>query len=107
MNLLFAAATAHDEALSFWDELWAITFDPAHIVSELIWQIVFDGLFVALLYGVIFKRWLLPKLRKEIHEEIDEEHGIEHHDDHIHVTAMDHHDDEAAPTDPRRPDAAL
>jgi hypothetical protein len=50
---------------------------------------------------------LLPKLRKEIHEEIDEEHGIEHHDDHIHVTAMDHHDDDAAPTDPRRPDAAL
>lgn len=87
------AAEGHDAGTSFWDELWSITFDPAHIVSELIWQLVFDGLFVALLYGVVFKRWLLPRIRREIHEDIDEEHGIEHHGDHIHITGVKEHAD--------------
>ncbi|MFM2412422.1 MAG: hypothetical protein RLZZ587_755, partial [Actinomycetota bacterium] len=41
MDLITLAAEAHDAGLSFWDELWAITLDPAHIVSELIWQIIF------------------------------------------------------------------
>lgn len=87
------AADAHDAGMSFWDELWAITFDPAHIVSELIWQIVFDGLFVAFFYGVVVKRWILPRLRHEIHQDLDEEHGIEHHDDHIHIKGVKDHGD--------------
>ena len=92
MTLSILAAEAHNAGLSFWDELWAITFDPAHIVSELIWQLVFDGVFVALLYGVVFKRWLLPRLRREIHKDLDAEHGIEHHDDHIHIRGVKNHD---------------
>jgi len=92
MSITKLAADAHDAGLSFWDELWSITFDPAHIVSEMIWQIVFDGLFVALLYGVVFKRLLLPRLRREIHKDLDAEHGIEHHDDHIHIKGVKDHD---------------
>jgi hypothetical protein len=57
---------------------WEIATDPNHIIAELIWTVIFDGLFVWFLYGVVFKRLILPKLRKDIHKEIDEEHGIQH-----------------------------
>lgn len=80
------AADAHAEGLGFWDEVWSIVFDPAHITAELTWNIVFDVLFVSVLYGIVFKRLMLPRLRREIHREIDEEHGIEPHDE------LDHSD---------------
>jgi hypothetical protein len=87
------AAASHDEgAMSFWDEVVSITFDPAHIVAEVFWQVVFDVVLVAFLYGVVFKKWLLPRLRKQIHHELDAEHGIEHHDDHIHIKGAKDHD---------------
>jgi hypothetical protein len=57
---------------------WEIATDPNHIIAELKWTVIFDGLFVWFLYGVVFKRLILPKLRKDIHKEIDEEHGIQH-----------------------------
>jgi hypothetical protein len=57
---------------------WSIAFDPNHIIAELIWTIIFDGLFVWFLYGFVFKKLILPKLRKDIHREIDAEHGISH-----------------------------
>jgi hypothetical protein len=57
---------------------WEIFSDPNHIIAELLWTIIQDGLFVALLYGVVFKKMILPKLRKDIHREIDKEHGFEH-----------------------------
>lgn len=57
---------------------WSIALDPNHIIAELIWTIIFDGLFVWFLYGVVFKRYVLPKLRRDIHTEIDQEHGISH-----------------------------
>lgn len=57
---------------------WEIALDPNHIIAELIWTVVFDGVFVWFLYNVIFKKYILPKLRKDIHAEIDEEHGIQH-----------------------------
>ncbi|CAB4128254.1 hypothetical protein UFOVP111_18 [uncultured Caudovirales phage] len=57
---------------------WDIATDPNHIIAELIWTVIFDGLFVWFLYGVVFKKYILPKLRKDIHKEIDAEHGIQH-----------------------------
>lgn len=82
MNLLTElAAAAHTEDLPFWEEVWGIVLDPAHIVAELTWNIIFDVLFVSVLYGIVFKRLMLPRLRREIHREIDEEHGIEPHDE--------------------------
>ena len=94
MNLITLAAEAHEheETLSFWDEVFSITFDTAHILADVFWQIVFDVVLVAFLYGVVFKRWLLPRLRKQIHHELDSEHGIEHHDDHIHIKGVKDHD---------------
>ena len=69
----------HDhEGLGFWAEVWAVTTDPAHIIAELIFTIIFDGLFVAFLYGVVFRKFILPKLRRDIHKDIDEAHGESH-----------------------------
>lgn len=62
------------------ETFWDIALDPAHIAAELVWSLIFDGLFVALLYGVIWKRYLLPRLRRQLHKELDAEHGIVHHD---------------------------
>lgn len=62
------------------ETIWSILLDPNHIAAELIWNLIFDGFFVAFLYGVVWKRILLPKLRRDLHREIDTEHGIEHHD---------------------------
>jgi hypothetical protein len=69
----------HDHAgESIWQVAWEVFSDPAHILAELGWTIIQDGLFVAVLYGIVFKKMILPKLRKDIHREIDEEHGFEH-----------------------------
>lgn len=57
---------------------WELATDPHHIIAELIWTVTFDFIVVALLYNVVFKRYILPKLRKQIHAEIDEEHGVSH-----------------------------
>ena len=49
----------------------SIALDPNHIIAELLFTIVFDGLVVALLWGIVFKRMILPRLRRDIHKEID------------------------------------
>lgn len=63
---------------SVWEHSWEIFTDPAHILAELGWTVIQDVLIIGLLYGLVFKRVILPKLRKDIHEEIDAEHGITH-----------------------------
>lgn len=67
-----------EHGTSFWDEVISITFDPAHIVAELFWAVIFDVIVITLLLNVVFKKYILPKLKKDIHEEIDDEHGISH-----------------------------
>lgn len=56
-------------------ETWLdIALDPNHIIAELFWNLVFDGIVVALLYGVVWKKMLLPKL----HAQFDKQHGLTH-----------------------------
>lgn len=57
---------------------WDIFTDPNHIAAELGWTIIQDFVVLWLLYGVVFKKCILPKLTNKIHAEIDKEHGIEH-----------------------------
>jgi len=57
---------------------WDIFTDPKHIAAELGWTIIQDFVVLWLLYGVVFKKCILPKLTNKIHAEIDKEHGIEH-----------------------------
>lgn len=59
-------------------EWLGIALDPAHTIAELIWTIIFDGFVVAFLYGVVWKKVILPKLKHDIHKEIDQAHGYKH-----------------------------
>ena len=57
---------------------WDIFTDKKHIAAELGWTVIQDVLILGLLYGFVFKKCIMPKLTKKIHEDIDKEHGIEH-----------------------------
>jgi len=68
----------HSEDTHQHETWWDIFTDPRHIAAELGWTIIQDVLVLGLLYGFVFKKCILPKLTKRIHEDIDREHGIEH-----------------------------
>jgi hypothetical protein len=83
MSLIHLAADHdHDSEVAhdLWGEAWAIFTDPSHIIAELGWTIIQDVLVIWLAYGLLFKKVILPRLRREIHKEIDEEHNIKHDD---------------------------
>lgn len=69
---------SHVHAGDFWSEFTALATDPAHLAFEFVFSLVFDFIIVTLLYGILIRKVLIPKLRKSIHEEIDKEHGVEH-----------------------------
>ena len=80
MHLIrFAAETSSVNSLL--GEAWAIFTDPSHIIAEVAWTIIQDVVIIWLLYGTVWKKMVLPRLRKEIHKEIDEEHNISHDDE--------------------------
>lgn len=58
-------------------EAWSLITDPAHAITELFYSVLFDLLIIPATI-LVYKKVREPKLRKEIHKEIDEEHGIEH-----------------------------
>jgi hypothetical protein len=80
---LFDMAGQHDSEAEHdvLAEAWAIFTDPSHILAELGWTVIQDVLVIWLAYGIIFKKIILPKLRREIHKEIDAEHNIKHDDE--------------------------
>lgn len=77
-SLLLAAHDHGDE--SWWQEFLELLVDPAHILFELVFTLVFDVLVIAVGYNILVKKIIIPRLRKEIHREIDEEHGITHNE---------------------------
>lgn len=68
------------EATNWWAEFLSLMVDPAHWAFEVATSIAFDVVLIAGLYNLVFKKIILPKLRRDIHREIDDEHGITHHD---------------------------
>jgi hypothetical protein len=61
------------------NETWLdIVTDPNHIIAEIIINALFDGLIIALGYGIIIKKIVLPYLRKNIHKYVDDKHGVNH-----------------------------
>lgn len=62
------------EGMSILEEAWSVFSDPAHIMAEIGWNIIFDLLIITLGYGIIIKKIVLPK----IHKYIDDKHGVEH-----------------------------
>ena len=81
MHLIRMAAEAHSSNAGLWEEAWSIFTDPSHIIAELGWTLIQDVVLIWLLYGTIWKKMILPRLRREIHKEIDEEHNISHDDE--------------------------
>lgn len=57
---------------------WEIFADPAHILAELGWTAIQDVLIIGVLYNLVFKRFVLPRIKNQLHEDIDREHGITH-----------------------------
>ncbi len=68
----------HEHGASLWAEFWAVFTDPAHAMAEFASAIIFDLVVIALLWGVLIKKVIIPKITKKVHAEIDREHGIEH-----------------------------
>ena len=80
IQLLFKSHEEGDSG-SVWTDAWHIFTSPDHIIAEIGWTIIQDGIVLWLFYGIVWKRVILPRLRKQIHKEIDEEHNIVHEDD--------------------------
>jgi hypothetical protein len=82
---------SYEDFGTFWAEFTGVLLDPAHIFAELVFTIVFDGIILYLGYQVFFKRIILPRIRKQIHKEVDEEHGVLHDEETGEVTHVHHH----------------
>jgi len=81
-TIAIVAETAHgEEGLSFWQDYMSVAFDPAHILAEITFTIFLDFVLLFLVWGLFFKKVLLPKMRRDIHREIDIEHGYTHAQD--------------------------
>lgn len=68
----------HAENTDFWSDFMSIATDPAHLLFEFLFSIVFDFIIVTLLYGIVVRKIIIPRLRKSLHDELDLEHGVEH-----------------------------
>lgn len=72
----------------FADEYWSLLTDPAHVAVEITLMILLDGLLLGVLWPLI--RAYFHHVLERQHAELDKEHGIVHHGDHVHqVTEPD------------------
>jgi len=65
----------------WFSEYISLLHDPSHWLFEITVQIVIDLLIIYFGYRIIWKKVILPKLRKEIHAEIDQEHNLTHEEE--------------------------
>lgn len=83
----------HDHASTgnIWQDAWNLFTDPAHFIAEIGFTIVTDVILVFVVWHLLVKGFLLPRLKKqihrEVHEELDSELHIEHTEDggHLHT----------------------
>jgi hypothetical protein len=67
----------------FLAEYWSILTDPAHVAVELTLMLVIDVMLLGLIWPAI-RSYVNRKLAVQ-HEVFDAEHGIHHHEDHVHL----------------------
>lgn len=65
--------------MTLWQDYLATQFDPAHLLSELGFTLVFDGI-LAVLWRRVLKPRLIRRTIDEAHHEIDASHGMAHPD---------------------------
>jgi hypothetical protein len=73
LTTVLADGDAHAN-LPLWKDYLQTQFDPAHLLSETGFTVVFDVVLGWLVWGKILK----PRLVKSVHKEIDAEHGVNH-----------------------------
>ena len=61
-----------------WQEYLHVQFNPAHIMAELGFTLVFYGLVIALLLPLFRKT--VNNINNTLHRELDEEHGVAPHE---------------------------
>lgn len=63
---------------SWFAEYISLLHDPSHWLFEITVTIVIDLVVLYFGYQLLWKKVILPKLRRDIHEEIDREHELTH-----------------------------
>lgn len=85
-NTLITSAIVHlhaheeNQEHSWFEEYLYLLQDPAHVMFEITISVIFDFLIIFMGYKLFLKKIVLPKLRREIHKELDDEHHVIHHD---------------------------
>lgn len=62
---------------AIWNEAWSVISDPAHAIAEVFYNVAVDLVIIPIVV-LLYKKIREPKLRAQIHKEIDEEHGVTH-----------------------------
>jgi len=88
MNPFIFMHDDHHHEESWFDEFLGLQTDLAHWLFEIEVTLVIDFIVIFLGYQLLLKKVLIPRLRNQLHKEIDEEHHIEHTEDGGHI----HHD---------------
>lgn len=70
---------AHETGQTLLQETWGLITDPAHALTEIFYSFLFELLIIPIAL-LLYRKWREPKLRAQIHKEIDAEHGIQHTD---------------------------
>lgn len=62
---------------SLWIDYLSVQFDAAHLLAELGFSIVFE-LVQLVVVVFLWRRIIKPRLVKDVHKQIDSEHGVDH-----------------------------
>lgn len=68
--------TGHVHSDNFWDNYFELLTDPAHWLFEITVTLTVD----VLIGFIIFKKIVIPKVKRALHKEIDKEHGYPEHE---------------------------
>lgn len=80
MNILTELHAHSHEGADFMTEFGELLSSPAHWAFELLFSVLFDLIVISLIYGIVIKKVIIPRLKKSLHDEIDKEHGHPQHD---------------------------
>lgn len=68
----------HEHTDNILMDAWGIFTDPGHFIAEIWFTLVIDFVVIFLGYQLLVKRVVIPRLRKQIHQELDAELKINH-----------------------------
>lgn len=68
---------------NFIQAYWHILSDPAHLMVEVTLTLVLDVVLLGMCWPIV-RNYVNSRLQRQ-HDELDAEHGIAHHEDHVHL----------------------